>query len=120
MTHRVLTVELVSGSPPSWNQMPSLDDLKQQIAAAVLADSEIASKTLGFYSPPQRIRNVEISKAAWDQITCMWHGHRARGAISPPFIPLKYFVWGFGQMPPDTWADIEILPGVDNWDVPVG
>src|SRR3546814_12044325 len=83
----------------------------------VLSDSEITKTRVGFYNPPKRIRKVAISDAAWDQITQMWHGHRKAGAASPPVIPLKYFVNGFGQNPPDTWADVEILPGVDSWEL---
>src|SRR3546814_2069638 len=69
--------------------MPSVADLQQQIAMAVLSDSEITKIRVGFYNPPKRIRKVAISDAAWDQITQMWHGHRKAGAASPPVIPLK-------------------------------
>src|SRR3546814_404325 len=79
--------------------MPSVADLQQQIAMAVLSDSEITKTRVGFYNPPKRIRKFAISDAAWDQITQMWHGHRKAGAASPPVIPLKYFVNGFGQIP---------------------
>lgn len=117
MTRKLRHLELVSGSPASWPSMPSVADLKQQIAMAVISDSEITDTAIGFYSPPKRIRNVRISDAALDQIACMWHGHRKAGSSSPPAIPLKYFVKGFGQVPSDTWADVEVLPGVDSWEL---
>ena len=113
--HRLRRLELVSGSPASWPVMPSAVELQQQIAMSVLSDSEITDVAIGFYSPPKRIRTVVISSAALDQISCMWHGHRKAGSGSPPVIPLRYFVTGFGQSPPDTWVDVEIFPGVDSW-----
>src|SRR3546814_1433739 len=117
MLHRLRLLELVSSEPAICEDMSSGADLQQQIAMAVLTDSEITKTRVGFYNPPKRILKVAISDAAWDQITQMWHGHRKAGAASPPVIPLKYFVNGFGQNPPDTWADVEILPGVDSWEL---
>ena len=119
MTHGVQTFKLVSGFPRSWDKRPTAADLEKQIAIAVLADCEVVGATLGFYGPPTRVRKVVICKAAHDQINTMWHGHRTADAESPPPIPLTYFVCAFGQNPPDSWVDVEVLPGLDRWDLPV-
>jgi hypothetical protein len=116
MTHSFRQFDFVPTSPSSWNLFPSLIELQRQISLAILADCEVADVSLGFYKPPKRIREIIISYAARDQITCMWHGHRQRGAFSPPVIPLRYFVFGFGQDPPDTWADVEVHPGLEKWE----
>src|SRR3546814_4295613 len=115
MLHRLRLLELVSGAPASWEDMPSVADLQQQIAMAVLSDSVITKTRVGFYNPPKRIRKVAISDAAWDKITQMWNGHRKAGAASTPVIPLTYFVNGFGQTPPDLWLDLVILPWLYRW-----
>jgi hypothetical protein len=117
MSHKLHSLKLVPASPASWATFPNVQDLKKIISSAVLADSEITDTALGFYKPPKRVRNMRISVAAQDQIQLMWHGHRKSGAKSPPFIPLKYFVTAFGQNPPDTWVDVEIFPGLENWGV---
>src|SRR3546814_2588394 len=97
MLHRLRLLELVSGAPASWEDMPSVADLQQQIAMAVLSDSEITKTRVGFYNLPKRISKVAISDVAWDQITQMWHVHRKAGAASPLVIPLKYFVNEIGR-----------------------
>ena len=116
MSHRLHKLLLQPVFPSSWAGMPSQSSIKQQISLAVLADSELSSTALGFYTPPKRVREVILSSAAFDQIRSMWHGHRAASSISPPTIPLTYFVIGFGQSPPDSWVDIEVLPGLENWE----
>jgi len=116
MTHSLRKIDFVPSLPSSWELFPSTIELQQQISLAILADSEVADVSLGFYKPPGRIREIIISHAARDQITCMWHGHRERGAKSPPVIPLRYFVFGFGQKPPDTWVDVEVHPGHEHWE----
>jgi hypothetical protein len=47
----------------------------------------------------------------------MWHGHRERDQISPPPIPLKIYVFAMGQDAQGTWVNIEVHPGLDDWDV---
>ncbi|MEZ0601946.1 hypothetical protein ACAX43_07300 [Paraburkholderia sp. IW21] len=59
---------------------------------------------------------MKISAAAADQIQCMWHGHRGKGQICPPVIPLKIFVFVMGQDAQGTWVAIEVHPGVDDWE----
>lgn len=117
MSRKLHSFKLAAVSPSLWATLPSLDSLNELISNAVLCDSEITNTSLGFYNPPERIRKISISIAAQDQIESMWHGHRTSGANSPPPIPLKYFVFGFGQKPPDTWVDVEIFPGLDDWSM---
>jgi hypothetical protein len=117
MNHALVPFDLVAASPATWASMPNNEDLLRWVALAVLSHSELTGTSLGFDGTPGRIRNVTLTVAARDQINCMWHGHRAIEAHSPPSIPLKYFVTGFGQNAPDTWADIEVLPGLDRWEV---
>ena len=116
MTYCLYSLNFVSTIPSTW-VWPSREELESYLSTAILLDSEITVKSLGFYKPPKRIRKLKISNAAYDQIEKMWWGHRDRDAESPPAIPLKYFVFGFGQNPPDNWVDVEMLPGVDDWDV---
>ena len=116
MKHCLFNMNFVSTIPSTW-EWPSRKRLEELLSIAVLIDSEITDKSLGLYNPPERVRKLKISNSAYDQIRRMWWGHRDIGADSPPAIPLKYFVFGFGQNPPDNWVDIEILPGIDEWDV---
>lgn len=118
--HGLHSVDVIFGSAQSWAQLPSRPEIEREISLAVLAQSEIAEVTLGFYKPPRRVRKIDLTLAALDQINCMWHGFRARSADAPPPIPLHYFVIGFGQEPPDTWVDIEVHPGVARWDATQG
>jgi hypothetical protein len=117
MSHRLRELDFTSLVSESWDTFPNLENLKKQIATAVLAHSELTQEALGFYTPPKEIEEVRVTAAAFDQITCMWHGHRNRGRLSPPPIPLKIFVFGFGQGSGSTWASIEVFPGMDNWEV---
>lgn len=117
MAHKVLTLDFTSVIPDGWDGFPNPEKFRREIGLAVLAHSEIADEVLGMYRPPDEIREVHITAAAFDQVRCMWHGHRERGRGSPPSIPLKVFVCGFGQKSGHTWANIEVLPGMDNWDV---
>ena len=117
MSHKLHSFSFTSLVSESWDSFPTADSLKKQIALAVLAHSELTQEALGFYSPPNEIREIAITSAAFDQIRSMWHGYRSRGHLSPPSIPLKIFVSGFGQEAGNTWASIEVFPGLDNWEV---
>lgn len=117
MSHKLLSLNFTSVVSEGWESLPNLEKLKRQIATAVLAHSELTQEDLGMYAPPKEIREVRVTAAAGDQITCMWHGHRNRGRKAPPTIPLKIFVFGFGQDSDGTWADIEVFPGIDDWSV---
>lgn len=101
--------------PNAWLGYPTQENLCEEIAQAVLAHSEVLEKPLGFYVPPDEIREVRITVAALDQIRCMWHGHRKAGHQSPPVIPLSFFVYSFGQENGKSYACIEILPGLEAW-----
>jgi hypothetical protein len=114
--HGFHKINVIFGAPLSWAKLPSREEVERVISLAVLAQSEIADETLGFYKPPRRIGKLSITLAALDQIHCMWHGFRESPSISPPAIPLQYFIVGFGQKPPDTWVDIEVHPGLSTWD----
>ncbi|OZG71565.1 hypothetical protein BTA51_19985 [Hahella sp. CCB-MM4] len=116
MIHKLITLDFTSLMPQSWDSFPDPEALKKQVALSVLAHSEITKEALGFYAPPNEIKEVRVTAAVLDQIYCMWHGHRENGRESPPTIPLKIFVCGFGQNDETSWASIEVLPGLDNWD----
>ncbi|WP_143330243.1 hypothetical protein [Chromobacterium haemolyticum] len=116
-SHRLLSLHFVSPTSESWGSFPNQERLREQIKNALLAHSELTEESLGFYAPPKEIREVNISAAAFDQITCMWHGHRAQGHKAPPPIPLKFFAFAFGQDAKTSWASIEIFPGIDDWGV---
>ena len=116
--HKLQDLAFTSVSAEQWDSMPSAHSLKRQIALSALATCELTNSSLGIYSPPQEVREVHITNAAADQIRCMWHGHRTRGSKAPPTIPLKLFVTGYGQSAEGhTWADIEVHPGMGDWDV---
>jgi hypothetical protein len=115
--HNVISLNFTSLVSVRWNSLPDIENLKKQLAIAVIAHSELHGIALGIYSPPKEVREVNISAAAADQIRCMWHGHREREQISPPLIPLKIFVFAMGQDAQETWVSIEVHPGLDNWDV---
>jgi hypothetical protein len=117
MSHKLLSLTFTSLVSESWDSLPDPERLKKQIAAAVLVHSELAQEELGLYAPPNEIREVRVTAAAVDQIICMWHGHRNRGQMSPPAIPLKIFPFAFGQDSGSTWASIEVFPGLDDWGV---
>jgi hypothetical protein len=117
MSHKLHSFEFTSLVSESWDSFPDPDKLKKQIAIAVLAHSELAGEVLGPYAPPKEIRALRITEAAFDQVHCMWHGHRSRGHISPPPIPLKFFVYAFGQDASSSWANIEVMPGLDAWEI---
>lgn len=117
MSHKVYNFDFTSLVSESWNSFPDPEKLKKQIAVAVLAHSELSKEPLGLYTPPKEIREVRVTAAVFDQISCMWHGHRKQGHKAPPPIPLKIFVFSFGQGAQNTWASIEVLPGLDNWEV---
>lgn len=117
MSHKLHSFEFTSLVSESWDSFPDSAKLERQIAIAVLAHSELAQEALGFYAPPKEIREIKVTAAVFDQVQCMWHGHRNRGHMSPPPIPLKIFVFGFGQDARSTWASIEVLPGLDSWEV---
>jgi hypothetical protein len=115
MFHKLHRFEFTSLAAETWDSLPDLEKLKKQIALALLAHSELTQQALGAYAPPNEIREVRVSTAAFDQIAHMWHGHRDNGQMSPPPIPLKIFVFSFGQNPDGSWASIEVLPGLDDW-----
>ena len=117
--HQLQDLAFTSVTPEHWESFPESEAIKRHIALAALAHSELTEKALGLYSPPKEIREVILTHAAADQIRCMWHGHRSRGNKAPPTIPLKVFVTGGGQDGKGhTWANIEVHPGIDNWEVP--
>ena len=89
--------------------------MEKQIAQAVLAYCELSDEPFGLDSPPHEVREIRMAHAVYDQIRSMWHGHREKGRLSPPTIPLKTFLFGFGQESGRTWIRIEILPGLDDW-----
>lgn len=117
MLHRMINLSFASVVPESWNSFPRAEELKREIALTVLTHSELSSESLGVYAPPETIKEVRITTAAFDQIRCMWHGHREKGHQAPPLIPLKVFVFSFGQDASGTWASIEVMPGLDDWEL---
>ena len=116
--HGFHTIHFTSLTSESWGGLPDVEGLRNQISEAILAHSEVQEQALGFYRPPDEIRELLLTQAVHDQIRCMWHGHRSAGRTSPPTIPLRIFVYGFGQAGGKTWASVEVHPGVDNWDAP--
>ncbi len=116
--HGFQTIQFTSLTSEAWNSLPDVESLKGQISQAILAHSEVSEEALGFYRPPDEIRELVLTQAVYDQIRCMWHGHRPRGHASPPPIPLRIFVYGYGQAEGRSWACIEVHPGVDNWEAP--
>ena len=117
MPHRLHSFEFTSFISESWDSFPNHEKLKKQIALAALAHSELTREALGLYAPPNEIREVRVTAAVLDQIMSMWHGHRSQGQLSPPSIPLKLFVFGYGQDATSTWVSIEVLPGLESWGV---
>jgi hypothetical protein len=117
MSHRLYEFSFQSLATGDWGAFPEPRALEREIASALLAHSEVSDQPLGLYAPPKEIREIRVVAAVFDQISCMWHGHRARGQWSPPPVPLKVFVFGFGQDATSTWASVEVLPGIDNWEV---
>lgn len=119
MQHGFHELPFASLTSERWDSLPNLKLIEQQIASAALAHCEIAGYDLGLHSPPKEIREIRVTAAAVDQIQCIWWGHRERNRASPPTIPLKIFVTGAGQDGRGhTWADIEVHPGLDNWEAP--
>ena len=114
--HGLLSIQFTSLTSENWDGVPEVNKLKTQIAQTVLACSELTDEALGIFTPPEEIREVLLTQAVYDQIRSMWHGQRERGHASPPTIPLKIFVLGFGHSDGKTWASIEVHPGRDNWD----
>lgn len=117
--HALQDLPFTSVTSEAWDSLPEMTAIERRIAVAALAHCELTAEALGLYAPPKEIREVQLTHAAADQIRCMWHGHRERGNKAPPTIPLKVFVTGFGQDGKGhTWADIEVHPGLPNWEVP--
>jgi hypothetical protein len=116
--HGFHKIHFSSLTSEAWASFPDIESLKVQITQAILAHSEVTEEALGFYTPPDELRQVVLTHAVHDQIRCMWHGHRSAGRASPPPIPLHIFVYGFGQANGKTWAEVEVHPGVDNWEAP--
>ena len=116
--HNLYDLPFTSLTSERWESLPDFEAIKLQIASAAIAHCEVSEDTLGLYSPPDEIRNVRLTEAAADQIRCMWHGHRHTDKMAPPVIPLKLFVVGFGQQNGHTWAEIEVHPGMDDWESP--
>jgi hypothetical protein len=114
--HELRSLSFASLTSEHWDSFPDLRSITKQIGDAILAHSEVSKDSVGLYAPPNEIRNVHLTDAAADLIRCMWHGHREKGRRGPPAIPLKVFVTRFGQGNGRSWADVEIHPGVDNWD----
>lgn len=116
MQHSTLDFEFNSLIAHGWDTFPTAESLKNQIATVALAQSELKEWQLGFFSPPDKIVEVHLTSAARDQIICMWHGHRKLDKQSPPSIPLRLFVFGFGTDSGGSWANLEVLPGLDTWE----
>ncbi|MFY4713443.1 hypothetical protein ACVCH0_01055 [Burkholderia glumae] len=116
MQHKFICLNFTSVISERWDSLPDVEKLKSQLAIAALAHCELHDVELGLYATPKEVREVTITSAAADQIRCMWHGHRGRGQISPPVIPLRIFVFAFGQDSGGTWASIEVHPGLDDWE----
>ncbi|WP_171941272.1 hypothetical protein [Herbaspirillum rubrisubalbicans] len=114
--HELRTLAFASLTAERWDSFPETATISKQIGDAILAQSEVSGDHVGFYNPPDEIKEVKVTVAALDQIQCMWHGHRQPGRRSPPAIPLRYFVTGFGQENGKSWASVEVYPGVDNWE----
>jgi hypothetical protein len=115
--HKVFCLNFTSMDEATWKSFPTAEQVRKHIALAVLAHSNLTEEALGFFRPPKEIREVKVTEAVHDQVRCMWHGHRDWGKKSPPPIPLKIFVFGYGQDAKSTWANIEVLPGLDCWEV---
>lgn len=116
--HNLYHLPFTSLTSERWGSLPAMETIKLQIASAAIAHCEVSEHTFGLYSPPDEIRDLHLTAAAADQIRCMWHGHRENDKKSPPVVPLKLFVVGFGQANGHTWADIEVHPGLDDWESP--
>ena len=117
MTHGLLTIDFISLVPDSWDRLPNADEIRRELSQTLIAHSELAGEHVGVHAPPDGIEEVRLTAAALDQMRCMWHGHRHRDRQSPPAIPLKIFVYGFGQRDNRSWASVEIHPGLDDWAV---
>lgn len=124
--HALQDLPFTSVIPGRWGTLPDIAGLKRQIALAALANCELTEQALGVYSPPKEVREVQLTYAATDLIRSLWLGDAREGregrdgqqggSKAPPTIPLKVFVTGFGQdADGNTWADIEVLPGLLNW-----
>jgi hypothetical protein len=117
--HALQDLPFTSVTSEHWDSLPDTQAIKRHLALAALVHCELTDEALGLYTPPKEIREVQLTHAAADQIRCMWHGHRNRGSKAPPTIPLKVFVTGGGQDGKGhTWADIEVHPGMNNWEAP--
>ena len=116
MSHQLISLNFVSTIPSTWD-WPEKNQLCDMLSTAILLDSEVVGRTLGFYKPPDRVDSIILTDSAYDQIRTMWWGHRDFGSQSPPAIPLKYFVSGFGQANGESWINVEILPGSDDWNI---
>lgn len=116
MQHGTFDFEFNSLIAQGWDTFPSSESLRTQIATAALAQSELKEWQFGLFSPPDKIAEIHLTSAARDQIMCMWHGHRKLGKQSPPSIRLRLFVCGFGTDSDGSWANLEVLPGLDTWE----
>lgn len=116
--HALKAFSFASLTAERWDSFPETATILKQVGEAILAQSEVSGEHLGFHAPPNEVREVRMTVAALDQIRCMWHGHREPGRHSPPAIPLRYFVTGFGQSNEKSWASVEVHPGADNWEAP--
>lgn len=117
--HALQDLPFTSVVPGRAGAFPDIASLRRQIALAALAHCELTEQALGVYTPPKEVREVQLTRAAADQIRSMWHGLRLEGSTAPPTIPLKVFVTGFGQdADGSTWADIEVHPGLPDWSLP--
>ena len=51
------------------------------------------------------------------QIRDSWWGHRDRKIYdTPPSVPLKFYVAGLSTGRVGEFVDVEIYPGIDNWE----
>jgi hypothetical protein len=116
--HELTALSFASLTTERWDSFPEIATISKQIGEAILAQSEVSGDNVGLYTPPDEIREVKLTVAALDQIKCMWHGHREPGRRSPPTVPLRYFVTGFGQADGKSWANVEVHPGINNWEAP--
>jgi hypothetical protein len=114
--HGLLSVPFTSLTSENRDGVPEVNKLKTEIAQTVLACSELTDEALGIFTLPEEIREVLPTQAVYDPIGSMWHGQRDRGHASPPPLPLKIFVVGFGHSDGKTWPGIEGPPGRDNRD----
>ena len=117
MRHGLFSLDFAVVNPKAWDTLPAADHIRSEIARVLVANRDVVDTDTDTGVDAKRVREVLLTGAAWDQISWMWHGHRAKSALGPPRIPLKYFVCGYGQDGKgDSWVDVEVHPGVEEWE----